>query len=111
MLDAGGTEGAFETSEAPSARDGRVMARRQSDFLVRTVVPQMLRVVFYRLLGAEQLRHPERTLSRLPSGEHCRHRRAAADSARRGHCIDRGRKGPVYDQGVRRRTEKAALTL
>ena len=73
---------------------------------VRTVVPQMLRVVSYRSLGAEQLRHPERAVSRLPSREHRRHRRAAADSARRGHRIDRGRKGPVHDRRMRRFQER-----
>ena len=73
---------------------------------VRTVVPQMLRVVSYRSLGAEQLRHPERALSRLSSREHRRHRRAAADSARRGHRIDRGRKGPVHHRRMRRFQER-----
>ena len=62
----------------------------------------MLRVVTYRSFGAEQLRHPERTLSRLPSRDHCCHRRAAADSARRGNRIDRDRKGAVYDGRMHR---------
>ena len=90
-----GREGPVHTTEGWGLEEARRLVK------VLTVV-QMLRVVTYRSLSAEQLRHPNRTMSRLPSRDHRRHRRAAADTARRGHCIDRGRKGPVYDGRMRR---------